>query len=189
VTTPDEGKMTPPETIRGEFMFSSCEFRTLVISEPNHREADMSNRVLAGMAVATALTVGVIGSAALAETPPPSPSPTTAPAGPKTQEPSYTGSIRVAEGTGDESEAAETAALAKLAKISEADATKAALARFPGATVQKASLEDENGNVVWSVQLTDASKAAQEVKVDAGNGAILAVEAGGAEGEKPGSED
>ena len=75
------------------------------------------------------------------------------------------------------------AALAKLAKISEADARNAALAKFPGATIQKASLEDENGNVVWAVRLTDAKKAAQEVKVDAGNAAILAVEADGADNE------
>jgi uncharacterized membrane protein YkoI len=87
-----------------------------------------------------------------------------------------------------ENEAAESAALAKLAKITEADARKAALAKFPGATIQKASLEDENGNVVWAVELTDTNKAAHEVKVDAGNGAILAVEAGGADNESGGKD-
>jgi uncharacterized membrane protein YkoI len=51
------------------------------------------------------------------------------------------------------------------------------------------SLEDENGSVVWAVELIDANKAAHEVKVDAGNAAILAVEAGGADNEKSGSED
>ena len=34
---------------------------------------------------------------------------------------------------------------------------------------------------VCAVELTDANKAAQELKVDAGNAAILAVEAGGTE--------
>ena len=73
--------------------------------------------------------------------------------------------------------------LGALAKISEADARNAALAKFPGATIQKASLEDENGSVVWAVELTDANNAAQEVKVDAGNAAILAVESGGEDNE------
>jgi uncharacterized membrane protein YkoI len=158
-------------------------------------EADMRKRTLATLGVTTALALGVIGSVARAETPPPSPSPA-APSQPgktgqtEQREPSYTGSIQAPKDTGTEqSEAAESAALAKLAKISEADATRAALARFPGATVQKASLEDENGNVVWAILLTDANKAAHEVKVDAGNGAILAIEAGGADSEQSGVDD
>jgi uncharacterized membrane protein YkoI len=155
----------------------------------------MRKRTLATLGVTAALGLGVIGSVARAETPPPSPSPT-APARPtstgatETKEPAYTGSVRAPKDTGTEqSEAAESAALVSLAKISEADARNAALARFPGATIQKASLEDENGNVVWAIELTDANKAAQEVKVDAGNAAILAVEAGGADNGKSGSED
>src|SRR6267378_8588825 len=153
----------------------------------------MRRRTLAGLGVATALALGVIGTAALAETPPPSPRPAT-PSQPQgtgqneVQEPSYTSSVRVAE-SATEDGAAEGAALTALAKISEADARNAALAKFPGATIQKAALEDENGSVVWAVELTDANKAAQEVKVDAGNATILAVEAGGAEGEKSGGKE
>jgi uncharacterized membrane protein YkoI len=158
-------------------------------------EALMNKQTLATLGVTAAVTLGVIGSVALAESPPPSASPTTpqAPAGAKeldTQEPSYTGSVQAPKETGaEQSEAAESAALAALAKISEADARNAAVAKFPGATIQKATLEDENGNVVWAVELTDANKAAQEVKVDAGNAAILAVEAGGADNEKGGGKD
>jgi len=96
--------------------------------------------------------------------------------------------VRVAE-SATEDGAAEAAALTALAKTSEADARNAALAKFPGATIQKAALEDENGNVVWSVALTDANKAAQEVKIDAGNGTVLATEAGGDDTEKSGAED
>jgi hypothetical protein len=151
----------------------------------------MRKRTIATVATTAVLALGVIGATAYAESPPPSPS--TSPAAPKageneTQEPSYTGSIRVPQGLDTENEAAESAALAKLAKITEADARKAALAKFPGATIQKASLEDENGNVVWAVELTDTNKAAHEVKVDAGNGAILAVEAGGADNESGGKD-
>jgi uncharacterized membrane protein YkoI len=158
-------------------------------------EAHMNKRTVAILGTTAALALGVIGTTALAESPPPSATPAASPQTPKTgttgatetQEPSYTSSVRAPKETGSEqSEAAESAALASLAKISEADARNAALAKFPGATIQKASLQDENGNVVWTVELTDASKAAQEVKVDAGNGAILATEAGGAEGEKSG---
>jgi uncharacterized membrane protein YkoI len=164
-------------------------------------EAHMNKQTLATLGVTAAVTLGVIGSVALAESPPPSGSPTApqAPTGAtgatgaktkETQEPSYTGSVQAPKETGTEqSEAAESAALAALAKISETDARNAALAKFPGATIQKATLEDENGNVVWAVELTDANKAAQEVKVDAGNAAILAVEAGGADNEKGGGKD
>lgn len=158
----------------------------------------MNKQTLATLGVTAALTLGVIGSVALAGSPKPSASPSASVAPqqtPKTgrtetQEPSYTGSVQAPKDTGNEqTAAAESAALTALAKISEADARKAALAKFPGATIQKASLQDENGNVVWAVELTDANKAAQEVKVDAGNAAILAVENGGAENEKSGTED
>jgi uncharacterized membrane protein YkoI len=159
-------------------------------------EAYMNKQTLATLGVTAAVTLGVIGSVALAGSPPPSASPTApqAPTGAtgakETREPSYTGSVRAPKESGTEqSEAAESAALAALAKISETDARNAALAKFPGATIQKATLEDENGNVVWAVELTDANKAAQEVKVDAGNAAILAVEAGGADNEKGGGKD
>jgi hypothetical protein len=152
----------------------------------------MRKRTIATVATTAAFVLGVIGVTAYAETPPtPSPSPRTPQAptgqtGAETQEPAYTGSIRAPQGADSENEAA---ALAKLAKVTEADARNAALAKFPGATIQKATLEDENGNVVWAIELTDATKAAQEVKVDAGNGAVLAVEAGGADNEKSGKDN
>ena len=155
----------------------------------------MRKRNIAGLAVTMALALGVIGATAYAESPPPSPSASPAnPRNPKageneTQEPSYTGSIQTPKSADTENEAGEAAALAGLAKLTESDARNAALAKFPRATVQKASLEDENGSVVWAIQLTDANKSVQEVKVDAGNGAILAVEAGGADNEKSGAED
>ena len=158
----------------------------------------MKKRTIAGLVTTAALAVGVIGTTAYAETPPPSASPSappTAPASPSAstgtdkQEPSYTGSVQAPKGADTENEAAETAALAALAKLSEADARSAALAKFPGATVTKAVLGDENGSIVWEIQLTDSSNVAQEVKVDAGNGAILATEAAGADNEKSGGTD
>ena len=43
--------------------------------------------------------------------------------------------------------------------------------------------------MVWAVELSDANKTAQEVKIDAGNGAILATEAGDADAEKSGGKE
>jgi uncharacterized membrane protein YkoI len=157
----------------------------------------MRKRNIAGLAVTAALGLAAIGAVANAETPPPSASPSIgqpqAPKSPKpaeTQEPKLSGSITVPQtaDTGTEDEAAEAAALKALAKVSEADARSAALAKFPGATVQTAALGDENGSLIWEINLTDASGAGQEVKVDAGNAAVLAVEAGGAETGKSGTE-
>jgi uncharacterized membrane protein YkoI len=183
---------------RAAFMFASCALGTLLITNPDAKEAHtMRKRNIAGLAATAALALAAVGAVANAETPPPSASPAIgqpqAPKSPKpaeTQEPKLSGSITVPQtaDTGTENEAAEQAALAALAKINEADARNAALAKFPGATVQKAALGDENGTLIWEVALTDASGGAQEVKVDAGNAAILAVEAGGAESEKAGTE-
>lgn len=71
-------------------------------------------------------------------------------------------------------EAAESAQLAALALISADQARAAALARFPG-TAEGAELENEDGNLVYSVEVRkDGSEV--DVKVDAGNGKILHVE-------------
>ena len=157
----------------------------------------MRKRTIATLATTAALALGVIGTQAYAETPPPSAAPSGQPQAPKpatgsnteAQEPKINGTVpapKEAAGAPEVSEANESAALAALAKVSEADARNAALAKFPGATITKAELGDENGFVVWSIELTDASKAPQEVKIDAGSGAVLAVEAGGADNEKAG---
>ncbi|MEZ4865239.1 MAG: PepSY domain-containing protein [Caldilineaceae bacterium] len=91
-------------------------------------------------------------------------------AGDTVQDPSYTGTIPVdGSKTDGLSEADETAALQGLAKIDTATAEAAALAANPGATVVKSSLDNENGSLVYSVELSNGL----DVKVDAGNGAIL----------------
>ena len=82
----------------------------------------------------------------------------------------YTASVVAPLGTGSES--SESAALAPLAKITAADATKVAVAAVPG-TAGTAALENENGNLVYSVVIT-AANGTVDVKVDAGNGKILA---------------
>jgi uncharacterized membrane protein YkoI len=97
-------------------------------------------------------------------------------AGPDEQMPSYTGSIAVDQvATEGMSEADESAALQGKATISAADAEAAALAANPGATVVKTELDNENGALVYSVELSNGA----DVKVDAGDGAILHTDAGG----------
>jgi uncharacterized membrane protein YkoI len=71
-------------------------------------------------------------------------------------------------------EADEAAALQGKAAISAADAESAALAANPGTSVVKTELDDENGTVVYSVELSTGA----DVKVDAGNGTILLTDSG-----------
>ncbi len=93
------------------------------------------------------------------------------------QEPTLDGSIKSAEVEG-QSEAEESSALTALATISSDEAAASALAANPGATVNGVELGNENGTVVYEVDLTDASGAALEVKIDAGTAAVLAQESG-----------
>lgn len=63
---------------------------------------------------------------------------------------------------------------ARLAKISQTQAEAAALAVLPGEVV-RAKLDDENGYLIWQVDVRHAQGMA-EVKVDAGNGQVLAID-------------
>jgi uncharacterized membrane protein YkoI len=96
-------------------------------------------------------------------------------AGPDEQMPIYTGSISVDQtATEGMSEADETATLQSQATISAADAEAAALAANPDTTVVKTELDNENGVLVYSVELSNGA----DVKVDAGNGSILFTDSG-----------
>ncbi len=67
------------------------------------------------------------------------------------------------------SEADEAAALQQYTTISATEAEAAALGANPGAILVKTELDNENGMLVYSVELDNAA----DVKVDAGNGTIL----------------
>lgn len=125
-----------------------------------------SKQIIVGSAAAVGLALGVTALAGAA------PSPT---AKQEAQDPNLNGSIQAPE---DESasEADEAKALGDLAKVSTADAEKAALAAVPGGTVLGSALENDNGSVIYEVDMTDANGKSIEVKVDAGNGAVLAQE-------------
>ena len=74
----------------------------------------------------------------------------------------------------DRAEGAESERLKSLARITPEQARDAALAQVPG-TVKKVELENEDGNVVYGVEIKTA-KGDSDVKVDAGDGRVLHVE-------------
>jgi uncharacterized membrane protein YkoI len=60
------------------------------------------------------------------------------------------------------------------ARISRAQAEKAALAKVPGGTVKKAKLQSENGHLIWSVDIvTPFTKKVAAIQVDAYTGQVL----------------
>jgi uncharacterized membrane protein YkoI len=91
--------------------------------------------------------------------------------GDQTQDPSYKSSVSAPEQNG-QNEADESAALQSMAKITPDQARDAAVAAVAG-TADKVELDNENGNVVYSVQITGANGTKTDVKVDAGNGSVL----------------
>jgi uncharacterized membrane protein YkoI len=96
------------------------------------------------------------------------------------QDPSYTGSVAAPaeseQADGQEtagSEADEQTALEALATVTPSQAERAALTAVPG-TVAETDLGNENGWVVYSVEVNGTDGTVTEVTVDAGNGAVLA---------------
>ncbi len=142
----------------------------------------MLKKVLTGTGIAAALTgMFLLGSVALgpvsAQT---QPNTTPTQAGYQNQvnvqQPQYTGSITVDEAQyKGMSEADEAAVLQTKATITGAQAEAAALAANPGTTVVKTELDNENGVLVYSVELSNG----MDVKVDAGNGKVLHTEQAG----------
>ena len=78
-------------------------------------------------------------------------------------------SIKVPENTETQAE------FAKYAKVTQQEAEAAALAVMPGQVV-KAKLDDEDGYLVWQIDVKHA-KGTTEIAVDAGNAKVLAAEA------------
>lgn len=145
---------------------------------------DRTKQIVAGGAAAVGLTLGVAALAGAA-TAPDQIAPT---AGEQdAQDQNLNGSIQTPENE-SATEAEENKALDGLAKVSAADAEKAALAAMPDGKVNGSALENDNGSVIWEVDMTDASGASVEVKVDAGNGKVLAQEANDESAADQGSE-
>ncbi len=138
-----------------------------------------AKKLLVGALAATALTMG--GGAALAAGQ--APETTADDTKQEEQGPSINGSVKAPGGTGQDeaaesqegldNEAAEAQQLQGLAKIDKAQAEEAALGAVSG-TVKDAALGNENGSVIWEVEIAAEDGTLHEVKVDAGNGQILA---------------
>jgi len=121
-----------------------------------------------------ALLVGSLAMNAFAQDPThPTQTEEQADTGPDEQFPSYGSSIRVDDAQYEGlSEADEAATLAGLATVTPEQVKAAALKANPVATVAKVGLDNENGALVYSVELSNGL----DVKVDAGNGTILHTE-------------
>ena len=126
---------------------------------------------IAGMA----LMLGVAGSGiALAQSPTPSDTQD------QIESPAYSGSISVDQAqTEGMSEADEAAALQGQTGITADEAKTAAEAANPGAKAAKVELDNENGVLVYSVELDNGL----DVKVDAGNSSVLHTEQAGEDNE------
>lgn len=125
-----------------------------------------SKRLLVVGVAAGALSAGGAGIAFAATG-----SPTAAATDQGEHDPSYQSSVRAPE-KDYPSDAAEQAALAKLATITPDQAKQSAAAATRG-TATGVELGNENGNVIYLVDLTTPAGPAQAA-VDAGNGHVLA---------------
>jgi uncharacterized membrane protein YkoI len=126
----------------------------------NSKQVKQTGGIVVGALV---LWIGIIGSVYAAD-------------GSQIQSPAYQSSIKVPNG--NQAERDEAARLSTLAKIDAAQAATAASAQVPG-MVLKSALDNENGNLVYSVEIKTAANEIKDVKVDAGSGAVLHVDAGG----------
>lgn len=150
-------------------------------------------KVTAGALAAAVLTVG--GGAALAAGQNPATAQSGGAAATQEQEdPSYTGSVKAPQDQGgaegkdtEQSESAEAQQLQSLAKIDQNAAEQAALQAVPG-QITDSELGNENGYVVYEVDVKGDDGQTHEVKVDAGNGSVLAQETGDDESGESGGE-
>jgi hypothetical protein len=87
-------------------------------------------------------------------------------------------SAQLTRAAADESAKKSTQAeLQAQAKVTEAQARALALTKAPGGKVESSELEEENGHLIWSFDIsTPGTKNITEVQVDAKDGKIVAVD-------------
>ncbi|MDO5736728.1 MAG: PepSY domain-containing protein [Propionibacteriaceae bacterium] len=129
-----------------------------------------TNKKKAGIVAAAVSGVLLIGGGALAFADTPTPERGETAFVGTIKAPAETNEPEAPDGSPEEKaqDEAETSALAKLSTVSEQDATRAATDLVPG-TVTKIQLDDEDGFVVWEVDITKADGTLVEVLVDAGD--------------------
>ena len=129
-------------------------------------------------AAAGAALLGLAGTAVAQSSNGPNPAAATTSAGPSTAaEAPETGNE--AADVANETDAPDPA-LAGQAKVTEAEAIAAALKAQPDGKVVHAEVQDEDGTLVWGVELATPN-GEHDVKIDAATGALLKNEADGAE--------
>lgn len=79
------------------------------------------------------------------------------------------GSIRMNDGN--------ERARAAQARVSASDAVQIAMKALPGKVVES-RLDEENGYLIWEVEVVNAQGQEAQLKIDAGDGRLLAAEAG-----------
>lgn len=67
------------------------------------------------------------------------------------------------------------AAIAGQARLTSSEAAKIATTALPG-KVSETNLDDENGYLIWEVEIIDPNGHETQLKIDAGNGRLLAAE-------------
>ncbi|MFF2012823.1 PepSY domain-containing protein [Streptomyces sp. NPDC058195] len=80
--------------------------------------------------------------------------------------------VAFADDNGHDREARSSVADDGTARVDVKDAVAAALRAVPG-TATEAELDDEDGGLVWEVDVYGSDKARHDVTVDAGNGKVL----------------
>ncbi|WP_271629116.1 PepSY domain-containing protein [Caldicellulosiruptor sp. DIB 104C] len=75
------------------------------------------------------------------------------------------------------------------AKISKNEVENIVKSAYPGSTIQKIDIGDENGLIIYEVRITDKSGKVLNIKVDASNGKIVGVENGNSQQEEQKDED
>jgi uncharacterized membrane protein YkoI len=96
------------------------------------------------------------------------------------QQTKHTGSIQI--------KSDDEAGFAGMAKISLDSAVKVALTAVPG-KILKVELENENGYLVYSVEVVKANRQISDVKIDAGDGRVLKIETDQKDSENQEGED
>ncbi|MGE8079829.1 PepSY domain-containing protein [Peribacillus loiseleuriae] len=78
--------------------------------------------------------------------------------------------------TEEKQDSNEQAKLQKEASITQDEATKTVLAQYQGGTIKQVELEDEDGSVVYGVDVVSKDGKSYDVKVDAKTGKITKAE-------------
>lgn len=131
--------------------------------------------VIVSAAAGMGMVIGFAGNSSAQTTTTPTNPAAATPAATPEQKSTEAADATETAGTESAGDASETAALIDKAKVSEADARAAALKASPG-TVKISELQDEDGKIVWGVEITTASGSVADIKVDGTTGVVVSTQ-------------